>query len=289
MADHEPASGGMAHPGLDALADYDAGALDAGRSRATRGHVDGCAPCRESLSALAATRAELGSLAAPSMPADVAERIHSALSEAASSQALPTPVTMLPERQHRRRFTVAGSAAAAVVLLFAGAVVFGATRGQSASHPSTASKAAAPGMPAVVSATGRDYSRAALPEAVPGLLHPLGRAAGAPLPSPQGAAPQPGPVTGSNAAVAPDPHALDRLRNPVALRACLTELSGAATVQALALDYAAFEGEPALVVVLPGSGTVPVAIPRADVYVVGPGCAPNDAQIRYVVRVPRPS
>ncbi|GAC1323280.1 MAG: hypothetical protein NVSMB13_02950 [Mycobacteriales bacterium] len=280
MADRNATGGDHGHPGFDLLAELDAGALEGAGAGSARAHVEGCGPCRESLDALAATRADLAAMPALAMPGEVADRLSAAL--AAPAEHPGTSVTTLPagrpaRSRRRRRFTVAGSAAAAVIVLLVGGVVFGALRAPSAPSRSTASSASAgrPLLQTAVSATGRNYARAELPAAVPGLVHPLDRqAAGA-------AAPQAAPS-------APDA-ALDRLRTPAALRGCLTELTGSATATALALDYAQFEGAPALIAVVPSVGTGPNAGTQADVFVVGPGCAPSDAQLRYLVRVPRPA
>ena len=78
------------------------------------------------------------------------------------------------------------------------------------------------------------------------------------------------------------PAALTRLRDPAALQGCLTELSGTATTTALALDYAAYDGAPALIVVLAG-----LSANRVDVFVVGPGCAPQQADLVVYRSVPR--
>lgn len=293
MAENRPADVSGGHPGIEQLADLDAGVLQAAQNSWTRAHVDDCASCRGALSALATTRADLGALPPVAMPDDVSERLSAALaaqSEPPAVAIVPPGVTMLPTARARRRFTVAGSAAAAVILLLAGGVVFGAVHGHPGRVASSTVKAGAPNQRVAVSSTGRDYTRADLPSAVPGLVHPLAASAGAAAPTPLTRAPSqaPGDSGANSAAGAPDTHALDRLHNQTALRTCLTELAGSATVAPLALDYAQFEGAPALIVVLPGTGTGPSAGSRADVFVVGPGCTTDDAQVRYVVRVPRP-
>src|SRR5450759_1318500 len=66
-----------------------------------------------------------------------------------------------------------------------------------------------------------------------------------------------------------------------AQRACLAAVSGEPTAAALALDYARYDGRPALVIVLAGHGSTG----RRDIYVVGPGCGPADVDLRSFLRV----
>ncbi|MGB8652833.1 MAG: hypothetical protein WCD35_19465, partial [Mycobacteriales bacterium] len=119
--------------------------------------------------------------------------------------------------------------------------------------------------------------------ALPALLGaPAGTAAPAPLAagatsqrSVAGATPYGGVRT-------PDP--LARLRATPALASCLAALTdpGDSSLP-LALDYAAFEGKPALVVVL-STGKPD----KVDVFVVGAGCAQPDAQLLFFTRLTRP-
>lgn len=75
---------------------------------------------------------------------------------------------------------------------------------------------------------------------------------------------------------------LSRLRDAAALDACVQELSGSPGVAPLAVDFAAYQGAPALVVLLPSS--VPG---RVDVFVVGPRCSAGDADLRLYVNAAR--
>ena len=83
----------------------------------------------------------------------------------------------------------------------------------------------------------------------------------------------PSAAAGEDAA---DLGALDPLRDPEALRACLDELDPER--DALAVDYAVYEGEPAVVVVF--GGREPGGL---DVVVVGPACGD---ELRLFLRVP---
>lgn len=79
---------------------------------------------------------------------------------------------------------------------------------------------------------------------------------------------------------------LDRLREPQALASCLAAvLPPEEDVLPLAVDYAVYGAEPALVVVLPATR----APDKVDVYVVGAGCRQGDDQTRFFARLDRPA
>ena len=150
-----------------------------------------------------------------------------------------------------------------------------------------------------VSATGTDYRRdgRALAARPPGAAG--GRAAadtGAAQPAPALTAPETGrPAPPPAAAAAPrsgtekaqqlaSPDPLARLRDPAELAGCLSALTGPDVEGVpLALDYASFEGAPALVVVLPSTRP-----DRVDVYTVGAGCRAGDDATLLFTRLPRP-
>jgi len=108
---------------------------------------------------------------------------------------------------------------------------------------------------------GPDYGpgTAGLAEALPGLLARAGR----------------------GTAVAGD--GLERLHDPAGLAGCLSALPGPAAAP-LALDYARYDGAPALVVVRPSTdaGSVEVAV-------VGARCRAGSPDTRLLTRLPRPS
>ena len=142
----------------------------------------------------------------------------------------------------------------------------------------TAARAA----PATISASGRDYDPASLPGAAALLLarSPAGPDAGSGpvVPAKPGRA-----LTPSSPLAAPLPASIDRLRDAVTLGICASALAGDGSDQVLAADLARFQGEPAAVIVLPGPTAAEV-----DVWVVGPGCAPGNEQVRARQRIPRP-
>ena len=78
---------------------------------------------------------------------------------------------------------------------------------------------------------------------------------------------------------------LQVLRQPAALAACLNALLPPDTPDArpLALDYARYLGQPALVVVLPGG-----APSKVEVFIVGAACTAQDEDLLFYTRLSRP-
>jgi hypothetical protein len=229
------------------------------------------------------------------LPDDVADRVHVALREAASqpipdadeqvvtgsSTITPFP-TAAPDRTPMRWLP----AAAAVVVLLAG-LGYGITRlGQDGSADSTSAAGAgrsAPELNVARNSTGTDYTdRATLSAAVPDLLAGRGAADSAMVqsaPIPSAIAPQQGAKTLATA----DP--LAALRDNKGLAECLLALlpPDDPSVQPLALDYASFRGQPAMIVVLPGG-----AENKLDVFVVGPGCSRANDSVLFYTSVDKP-
>jgi hypothetical protein len=77
------------------------------------------------------------------------------------------------------------------------------------------------------------------------------------------------------------PEPLARLRTKAGLAACLRELSAGADGRPLVVDYATYQGGPAMVVVYPGGPA------SYHVFVVGPRCAAANADLRQFANVPR--
>ncbi len=301
-----------AHLDLDALADVLAGEPAPAHLAGCAGCAATLAELRVASDAV--TRA-LSALPAVSVPTDVASRLSSALVSAEPADAADTSratepgrapasghapettggtVTTLPPPSARgarwdaRRWL---PAAAAVVLLLTGAG-YGLSRlggGGEADSTSTASgaKAAAAPLDVVRNSTGTDYTdRATLALAVPRLLTGTSQDTTAQAPAPAlGAPTRPGSGGTARTSAAPEIQSqvvadpLARLRDNAGLADCLLALLPAddPSARPLALDYAAFRGAPALVVVLPSS------LPRKlDVFVVGPGCSrANDSTLFY--------
>lgn len=269
------------HLDLDALADVLAGGHDP--------HLDTCEPCRARLaelsSALPAVSVALAALPDPPVPPDLEQR----LTDALAATRTPTTAEVLPMGRRRTRWLpVLGAVAAAAVLVTGGVLV--AQRG--GSDGKAASTVGAPAY--AVSETGTDYTAtpASLSAALPALLAghaPRATAedravAPAPLAAGQSvkASPSPGGVTGPLTPPAVDP--LAPLRTTAGLARCLASLTDPGDPGLpLALDYASFNGSPALVVVLPSAKAG-----KVDVLVVPPGCAQADGQLLYFTRLPKP-
>lgn len=267
-----PEPGG--HLDLDTIADLDADLLPAESGSAATTHLTGCPDCRSRQAGLRTTRALLSTLPAEPMPQPVADRIATALDEAAATRA-----TIVPTSTRRRRWfahpTVPGLAAAFTAAALVAAVVVGVVH-QSHKHPTSAlspqgpTGAAANRAPSYpVTASGRDYSKADIPTLVPRLLVSPPATVG-------GAAPVAGTV----------PPALRRLyTSRVALDACIAELTaGGPAQQPIAVDFARYAGHPAVVVVLPG-----LAPANVDAWVVGPGCTRGQDALLLYESVRRPA
>lgn len=231
-------------------------------------------------------------------------------------------VPLHPHRPRRAVPAALGVAAASAALLALVGLGVGAGGSSESGVSATSSQAGAPAggagagsglLDLPVSATGTDYRRdgRALALALPALLGAQERvAASASTRSRQGptageaqsgdqsgARPAaPAPVAGSAPAAASGPSELAeqlstpavdplaRLRDPAELAGCLSALTGPDVEGVpLALDYASFEGAPALVVVLPSAQP-----DRVDVFTVGAGCRAGDDRTLLFTRLPRP-
>ncbi|MFI5528896.1 hypothetical protein ACIA8O_10125 [Kitasatospora sp. NPDC051853] len=94
---------GTDHPDVDLLADLAEDLADPGLVPALRSHLDGCADCTDTFAALAEVSELLGTVPAPGLPAEVAERIDAALAaEAAAPVVLPSGRTEARARQRAR-------------------------------------------------------------------------------------------------------------------------------------------------------------------------------------------
>jgi hypothetical protein len=284
------------HLDLDALADVlDGEASTQPLARPAAEHLTECAECRAALdelrTAAAGVTEQLAALPVLTVPDDVASRLGSALRDAAvpAGGASLTTLPTAGERSAPGRWL---AAAAAVAVLLAGAGYgishLGGTGGGSASSTSAAGKAAPAGN-VVRNDTGADYtSRETLAAALPGLLAGTAgsmRAADSAV-APNGKAQLSGPSPSAPEAMtlaAPDP--LARLRTPAGLAECLLALLPPEdpSVRPLALDYAAFKGAPAMVVVLPGT-----VAGKLDVFVVGPACSRANDSTLFYTSVPKP-
>lgn len=301
---------GPLHLDLDQLADALAGEQ--------HGHLVGCAHCTSRLAELAAAEdrvvAALHAMTDPAIPPGLAERLAAAfaaepplaepVAEPPAAPQTETPqgttlagtVTALPAPAPRRRFLPA--VAAAVLLASAGglgyALVTSSTSGNDAADSGAAAASAAE---LLLSTSGTDYADAAavtgaLPRVLAGGATALQRtdgAAGA-AQAPEADAAAPDATRDSTevqapavAAIVEDP--LARLRTPAGLEDCLSAVlpPEEPDLRPLALDYASYQGQPALAVLLPDPDPA-----KLSVYVVGPDCAAADAKVLGFLRVDAP-
>ncbi|GGM10037.1 hypothetical protein ACFFX1_24845 [Dactylosporangium sucinum] len=287
---------------LDRLADFVGGALD-GTPEAddVRRLVSTDESWAEAYTALvtadAAVRDELRSLGseAPAVPLDVQQRLDAALTAAITAPPAGAPVVDLARareaRKRRRQRWMVGLAAAAAVLVCGGVGVQvirqqGLAGSDSASTSGLAPQSrpgageATPAGPqlnggqaesggtradaggSAVVVTGRDYG--------PGTVGELAQSTSVP---PAGSLTAKGDAAGRDlSADVPDP--LRRLGDPAARAACLTAITREYGGQVALVDYARFEGQPALVVVLDGTR---VGAGKRLIVVVGPECGVGNA------------
>lgn len=274
------------HLDLDALADVLAGDPEPK-------HLADCAGCRSRLDELATdlplVSQALADMPLPEMPADLPGRLLDALAAEREAEALvPPPVDVLPLRPQRTRWMPAlGAAAAAAVIVASGVLLL--QRSGGGSDADTAASTA--GYALNDSHTNYTRSGVELQAALPSLLTGSARTAtlAAPVPS---AAQELSPQAGGSQDSAQKSSGFSRtgadplaaLRATTGLAACLNSLTSPGdTGLPLALDYATFEGRPALVVVLPTK-----LADKVDVFVVGPGCAKADGTVLYFRRLPKP-
>ena len=271
---------------LDRLADYVGGALDGTPeadavadlvatdprwSAAYSGLIDADLAVRSDLAAVAREPQP--------MPPDVLSRLTAALAVAPGVPNRPRPTgrpadDRPPARaaaRRRRRWAVALTAAAAVLAVgvvsvaelssmtghrFATSAKSGAGADTFQNGPAAAGSA--PGQPQLRT-SGRDYAPDSVRDVAGGE-----RAAGQ----------VPGPTAGAQQAPETVPDALSRLRNPGELSACLTAITQEYRGQVRVVDYARYQGSPALVVLLSGAFGKP---PQQWVVVVGPRCGEGGA------------
>ncbi|MFC5187080.1 anti-sigma factor family protein [Actinomadura harenae] len=251
------------HLDYDTLADLAEGLLEDDRVASANAHLDTCAECRERSADLVDVSRLLAEAPLPSMPAELAERIDSAL--AAESLHTATVVS-LEQRRKQRHWRVLSAAAAAMVVLGGGAAVGTNLLRGGGSHDGSAS----------VSSPVTDQSGQA--------HHPLGGGPGGTAPS---------EATGAYEVVTSgmDYHAASlgtQLARAVGDRARHLAVQQGATVTSvqqcvaavakalkpLLVDQARYDGTPATIIALPGPSAG-----RFDVWIVRPNCTPQDRQL----------
>ena len=266
----------MTHLDLDELADVLCGEAGAAATE----HATTCPVCSAALTDLEAAQvpllAALATLPVPEPAAGLDERLLAAFTRERRTKTATDAGNVLPRAAGRRppAWLTGAAAAAALVGVVGGGIALLPHGGASSQKSSTAGSATGTAGPAVRRlATGTAYRKVgpSFTAALPLLLGLLPTAAEA----------APRATADITTRAAADP--LARLRDNRALAGCLASLSTPEDPGIpLAVDFASYEGTPALVVVLPSPK--PAAV---DVYVVGPNCRQADADLRYFVRLPR--
>ncbi|OLB75490.1 MAG: hypothetical protein AUI14_20940 [Actinobacteria bacterium 13_2_20CM_2_71_6] len=256
---------------LDRLADYTAGLLDEPERVRIDRLIATDPTWREAHAALVAARprldAALSGLGAVAMPANLAARLDAALAAETGPADGRTTATVIDLSKHRRwRRLAAGTAAAAaaVAAIFGGVAVL--SSGGSSPSATSAGNAgsAAQGLAATGAGTsvlhsGTDYTPQNLAAA---LGAGSADSAGGGKAAASGARPAaPGPQVAESV---PDSD-LARLDNPAALHDCLNAIVALRGGQPTIVDFARYQGRPALIVVLTGPGV-------RRIVVVGPEC-----------------
>ncbi|MEU0553598.1 hypothetical protein [Dactylosporangium sp. NPDC006015] len=280
---------------FDLLADFVGGALD-GTPEAddVRRRVSTDASWAEAYAALVtaevAVRDELTALGAetPAVPPDVEHRLNAALQAAVVAPTSDAPVLDLARareaRRHRRQRWAVGLATAAAVLICGG---FGVSLvvseqtitnspGMSAADGGRNNGAAPQVGPASSSGGTRASTRSDAALVASGQDYGPGTVGQLALGSPSSAAMMPDVEGSRGTDVAKSakppagvPEALRRLTDPVARAACLNAVVGEYGGQVAVVDYARFEGKPALVVIVDGTR---VGAGKRLVIAVGPDC-----------------
>ena len=275
----------MSHLDLDRLADLEEDLLTPDEAGAAEEHLRDCADCRSLQAQLLGTRSLLAALPPEQMPEAVSARIDAALS------ALP-PTTIVPLSSKRRGWrahpTAAGLGAAAAVAALVAALVVGKTSSDNSSTEAGGSAdslgaagAARTSVPLpTTSVSGNHYTARNLDRTVSALLTPVTAMAAAPE-GDASATPQP-----STAKAVPRPEpALNRLfTSPTALEACVRGIEGGPAVQPLAIDFATYQGAPAVLVVLPG-----LEQGKVDAWFVGANCTASDPNLLRYRSLPDPN
>ncbi|MCP2340550.1 anti-sigma factor family protein [Actinomadura rupiterrae] len=249
------------HLDYDTLADLAEGLLEDDRAASAEAHLDTCAECRDRSADLADVPRLLAEAPLPSMPAELAERIDSAL--AAESLHTATVVS-LEQRRKQRHWRVLSAAAAAVVVLGGGAAV-GTNLLRGGGHDGSASVSSP-----VTDPSGRNH----LNSGADGGVAPSAAATGGYEIVTTGTAYR-AATLGAQVAKALGEHARNltmRSATSAALQPCVASLARAA--RPLLVDQASYDGAPAVIIALPGPSAG-----RYDVWVVRPNCTPENQQL----------
>ncbi|WP_433792800.1 hypothetical protein [Actinoplanes sp. CA-252034] len=266
---------------IDLLADYVGGALDGTPDQErVAGLVatdDAWRAAHEALEpAMIAVGGVLRELEPEPMPDDLAARLdgmfRTPLAPDGESQPVPSKVVDFEKARRRRRW-VAPITVAAAAVAFAGFGVnaFLASDAKDSSadmaNSEAAPMAAGAGSGGEATHSGADYTESTLAQAMPGQMRTAAGSADSPASAP-----------GAELQVSQ----LDRLAMPTAVAACIDEITRAnsgGVISVEFVDYARFEGAPALIVRFSAANGI-------WVWAVGPECGTPGAGADELKRVP---
>lgn len=281
---------GGGHVDLVTLAEVEEGVAGPQVEHATRTHLDSCRQCSDQLAHLRTTRALLSTLPTEAMPDAVQARVTAALDRAAAEPA----TTVVPLTRRARAWNspaVAGAAAAAAVVVLIGALV----AGNVIHHGKSSTTASAPladnnrkGVAGSAAATkewstGTNYTPSSIAALVPHLITgtPPAAASGAGgLTSATTTAPVPAGSPAPSNTITQEAMRAD----PSAVLACGTILAGGVRTVPVAVDFARYDGKPAVLFALPAIGHPELL----DVWVVRSTCSASSLDV-YFRRIPRPT
>ncbi|MFB4301128.1 anti-sigma factor family protein [Actinomadura sp. NTSP31] len=251
-----------AHLDYDVLADLAEGLLEGDQAASVNAHLESCAECRDRSADLADVSRILAEAPVPSMPAELAERIDTAI--AAESMHNATVVSM-EQRRGRRHWRILSAAAAAVVVLGGGAAV-----GKIALNGSdgTAGRASAPAQ----DNEKRHEAGGSAPNAVAPSQSALSAASFKVTRS--GTAYRAGRLGGQIDRLLGKGQELRLQGSPPTelMSGCVTGVTRGRTPALV--DQATYDGRDATVIALPGARSG-----SWDVWVVGPDCSAQDAHV----------
>lgn len=290
---------GAGHVDLEVLAELDEGVAGPQVEQAARAHLEHCAGCQDRMAHLRTTRALLSALPADPMPEAVQARIDAALATAS----VDGSATIVPMTRRTRIWNspaVAGAAAVAAVVVLIGALVAGnvihhGKKSQTASAPlATEGNGRSGASTASVKewATGANYTAATIPTLVPHLVTgtPPAGAPGAAFGAGGSSQPAGGLTTDARSTPVPAPQLKGVLTQEAmradssAVLACGTILAGGVPTVPVAVDFASWNGKPAVIFALPA-----VDHPELlDVWVVRSTCSTSSLDV-YFRRIPRPA
>ena len=276
---------------IELLADFSEGLLPAAEASAVQTLVDGDPEWADALALLRESAPDVSdSLAAYAddtsapMPSDVMDRLSAALTAERSSgdpEAVPRRGPTRPSSRHDasrpttprargRRYRAALGALTAVVVLVAVGIGFGVKFAGAPSEKSSGTTSDAAAQPPLhtfslrgvtITASGTNYTALSITAVAPS-------APGGLTPAPGGIKSPAGINAGSGVAPAPAltdvPPALRRLLNPDTLRTCLTKIEGLQTGTARQVDFATYDGSPAIIVTLESPNSMVAADPDCD-------------------------